>query len=79
MQLPARLKELIEMQESLEAQRTRIVITLESEAKSVELEGEVLMFLQMTLGHQVHIAKQLLEECASITCERIEWPHEIRA
>jgi hypothetical protein len=79
MTLPAALNDLLHQQEALEAKRTHIVIALESGGNSAKFEDEALMFLQMILGNQVHIAKQLLEECANITCERVEWPQEIRA
>ena len=52
---------------------------LESSNVSDEVLGTWLLLLQMILASQATIAKDLLRECASLTCENVEWPIEIRA
>ena len=77
MKLSANFKDLINQQEALEAKRTRVLLLLEC-AKGPQVE-DAMLFLQMILASQVTIAKELLRECASVTCEQVEWPHDIRA
>jgi hypothetical protein len=75
--LSANFRDLINQQEALEAQRTRVLLLIESGAGG-KIEDKLLL-LQMILASQVTIAKELLVECASVTCEGIDWPHDIRA
>ena len=77
MTLSANFRDLINQQEALEAQRTRVLLLIESGAGG-KIEDKLLL-LQMILASQVTIAKELLVECASVTCEGIDWPHDIRA
>jgi hypothetical protein len=79
MQLPPNFKELIDQQESLEAKRAKVLLQLECSNVSAEVQAGWLLLLQMILGSQVTIAKALLVECTTLTCEKVEWPEEIRA
>ena len=80
MQLSANFKELIDQQESLEAKRTRVLLLIECFKPGDKKQFEdALLLLQMILASQVTIAKALLVECASVTCENVEWPLELRA
>ena len=78
MELSANFKDLIDQQESLEAKRTKVLLHLEA-SKSVELEEQCMLVLQMILASQLEIGKALLVECATLSGESIDWPHEIRA
>jgi len=75
--LTAEFKELIDQQEALEARRTRVLMLIESNVGG-KLEDKLLL-LQMILASQVSVAKELLVECASVTCEGVDWPLDIRA
>ena len=77
MKLTPNFRDLIAQQESLEAKRTRVLLLIDSGAGG-SLEDKLLL-LQMILASQVSVAKELLVECASVTCEGIEWPLDIRA
>ena len=77
MKLTAEFKELIDQQEALEARRTRVLMLIESNVGG-KLEDKLLL-LQMILASQVSVAKELLVECASVTCEGVDWPLDIRA
>lgn len=77
MKLSANFRELINQQESLEAQRTRVLLLIDS-GMGGKIEDKLLL-LQMILASQVTIAQSLLVECATLTCEGIDWPHDIRA
>jgi hypothetical protein len=46
---------------------------------SAEIQASWLLLLQMILASQATIARDLLTECAMLTCENVEWPNEIRA
>ena len=77
MKLSAEFKELIDQQECLEARRTRVLMLIETGVGG-KLEDKLLL-LQMILASQVSVAKELLVECASVTCEGVEWPLDLRA
>ena len=77
MKLSAEFRELIDQQESLDAKRTRVLLLIDSGAGG-SLEDKLLL-LQMILASQVSVAKELLVECASVTCEGVEWPLDLRA
>ena len=77
MKLTPNFRDLIAQQESLEAKRTRVLLLIDS-GMGGKIEDKLLL-LQMILASQVTIAKELLVECASVTCEGIEWPLDIRA
>jgi len=77
--LPANFRDLIDQQESLEVKRTKVVLQLECAHMSAEMEATALLLLQMILASQATIARDLLRECATLTCENVEWPVEIRA
>jgi hypothetical protein len=77
--LPPNFKDLIDQQESLEAKRCKVLLQLESSNVSAEIQASWLLLLQMILASQATIARDLLAECASLTCENVEWPMEIRA
>jgi len=77
--LPANFRDLIDQQESLEAKRCKVLMQLETSNVSDEVLGTWLLLLQMILASQATIAKDLLVECATLTCENVEWPVEIRA
>jgi len=77
--LPANFRDLIDQQESLEAKRCKVLMQLESSNVSDEVLGTWLLLLQMILASQATIARDLLAECATLTCENVEWPVEIRA
>jgi hypothetical protein len=77
--LPANFRDLIDQQESLEAKRAKVLMQLESSNVSAEIQASWLLLLQMILASQATIAKDLLRECATLTCENVEWPVEIRA
>jgi hypothetical protein len=78
--LSENFKELISQQESLEAQRTRVLLLMECFKPGDKKQFEdALLLLQMILASQVTIAKGLLVECASVTCEFVEWPLDLRA
>ena len=79
MKLPANFRDLIDQQESLEAKRCKVLMQLESSNVSDEVLGTWLLLLQMILASQATIARDLLAECATLTCENVEWPVEIRA
>ena len=80
MQLSPNFRDLISQQEALEAQRTRVLLLMECFKPGDKKQFEdALLLLQMILASQVTIAKALLVECASVTCEGIDWPHDIRA
>ena len=79
MKLPANFRDLIDQQESLEAKRCKVLMQLETSNVSDEVLGTWLLLLQMILASQATIAKDLLAECATLTCENVEWPIEIRA
>jgi hypothetical protein len=70
---------LIDQQESLEAKRCKVLMQLETSNVSDEVLGTWLLLLQMILASQATIARDLLAECATLTCENVEWPVEIRA
>ena len=77
MKLSANFRDLIDQQESLDAKRTRVLLLIDSGAGG-KIEDKLLL-LQMILASQVSVAKELLVECASVTCEGVEWPLDIRA
>jgi hypothetical protein len=77
--LPANFRDLIDQQESLEVKRTKILLLIDCDLGSPGNLEDKLLFLQMILASQATIAKDLLRECASLTCENVEWPVEIRA
>lgn len=77
MTLSANFKDLIDQQEALEAKRTRVLMLIEA-GMGGKIEDKMLL-LQMILASQVTIGKELLRECAGVTCEFIEWPHDLRA
>jgi hypothetical protein len=77
--LPANFRDLIDQQESLEAKRMKVLLQLETSNVSDEVLGTWLLLLQMILASQATIARDLLRECATLTCENVEWPVEIRA
>ena len=79
MKLPANFRDLIDQQESLEAKRCKVLMQLETSNVSDEVLGTWLLLLQMILASQATIARDLLAECATLTCENVEWPVEIRA
>ena len=79
MRLSAEFRELIEQQESLDAKRTKVILLFECEPLNARGHEDHLLLLQMILASQATIAKQLLNECAKLTCEFIEWPHDLRA
>ena len=79
MKLPANFRDLIDQQESLEAKRCKVLMQLEASNVSDEVLGTWLLLLQMILASQATIARDLLAECATLTCENVEWPVEIRA
>lgn len=79
MKLSNEFKDLIDQQESLEAKRTKVLLHLEA-SKSVELEEQCLLVLEMILASQLEIARSLLVECTKLNLtEGIDWPHDIRA
>jgi hypothetical protein len=75
--LPPNFKDLIDQQESLEAKRCKVLLQLESSNVSAEIQASWLLLLQMILASQATIAKDLLAECAVLTCENVEWPVEV--
>ena len=77
MKLSAEFRELIEQQECLEARRTRVLMLIESDVGG-KLEDKLLL-LQMIIASQATLAKALLVECATLTCEFVEWPLDLRA
>ena len=77
MKLSAEFRELIDQQECLEARRTRVLMLIESDVGG-KLEDKLLL-LQMIIASQAAITQQLLRECATLTCEQVEWPHDLRA
>jgi len=79
LKLPANFRDLIDQQESLEAKRCKVLMQLEASNVSDEVLGTWLLLLQMILASQATIARDLLAECATLTCENVEWPVEIRA
>ena len=70
---------LIERQEVLDAHRTRLLLQLQSSNVSEEIQWYRLVSLQIILAEQDSVASALLRECATLTCENVEWPVEIRA
>ena len=70
---------LIERQEVLDAHRTRLLLQLQSSNVSEEIQWYRLVSLQIILVEQDSVASALLRECATLTCENVEWPIEIRA
>jgi hypothetical protein len=78
LELSANFKDLIDQQEVREVERTKVLLHLES-TKNAELEEQCLLVLQMILVKQGEILQALLEECVTLTCENVEWPHDIRA
>jgi len=79
MHLPPNFKDLIDQQEALDVKRTKVLLQLEASNVSAEIQSSWLLLLQMILASQATIAKDLLAECAALTCENVEWPVEIRA
>jgi hypothetical protein len=79
MELPENFRDLIDQQEALEAKRTKVLLQLRCSNVSKETQDTWMLLLQMILASQVTIAKDLLAECASLTCENVEWPVDIRA
>jgi hypothetical protein len=79
LKLPENFRDLLDQQEALEGKRTKVLLQLDSTNVSAEIEAQWLLLLQMILASQVTIAKDLLAECATLTCENVEWPLEIRA
>ena len=77
MTLSANFRDLIAQQESLEAKRTRVLLLIDS-GMGGKIEDKLLL-LQMILASQATIARDLLRECATLTCEFVEWPLDLRA
>ena len=78
MTLSANFKDLLDQKDALEVKRTKVLLHLEANV-SPESEAQALLLLQMILASEASLAKDLLRECATLTCENVEWPVEIRA
>jgi len=75
--LPAQLKNLIEQMESIEVQRTRVLLAIEAGIAPPDNEGDAIVFLHMLIAGQAHLADAILEITAGLICEDVTWPHLI--
>jgi len=75
--LPEQLKKLIEQMESIEVQRTRVLLALEAGVTPSASEADAVVFLHMLIAGQAHLADAILEITAGLICEDVTWPHLI--